>query len=172
MLWCDNETAGPSPAATSKCCMDFMAELVTLFPGNPHGVYTFIDFAKQGNCAGAGKYPLWLAYPNLTAPQAPPPWVKWAFWQWGTRNGIDADAFNGTVAQLDAWIASFAPVPSGPYKHTTDGKSSVTQIAATRGMRPGNWLALQDKLTGSHTAADALGGATVAAGLPWYSITP
>jgi GH25 family lysozyme M1 (1,4-beta-N-acetylmuramidase) len=130
MLWCDNETAGTSPGATSQCCSDFMAELVKLRPDNPHGVYTFISFAKEGYCSGAGKYPLWLAYPNATAPQAPPPWVNWTFWQWGTRNGVDADAFNGTTAQMDAWLASFQPPAPGtswsPY--TTDGTMSLQQI--------------------------------------------
>lgn len=131
MLWCDNETPGVSPAATAACCDDFMAELVTLRPNNPRGVYTFINFAREGNCNGAGGYPLWLAYPNATAPVAPPPWVNWTFWQWGTRNGVDADAFNGTVAQMDAWIASFAP-PAGPSwkPYTTDGTMSLAQISA------------------------------------------
>jgi lysozyme len=134
MLWCDNETAGTSPGATSQCCDDFMAELVKLRPNNPHGVYTYISFAKEGYCAGAGKYPLWLAYPNATAPVAPPPWVNWTFWQWGSRNGVDADAFNGTTAQMDAWLNSFFPPVGSTWKpYTTDGKMSLAQISVKYG---------------------------------------
>jgi hypothetical protein len=134
MLWCDNETRGSSPASTAQCCDDFMAELKKLRPNNPMGVYTFISFAKDGYCAGAGKYPLWLAYPNATAPTPPPPWVNWTFWQWGARNGIDADAFNGTAAQMDAWLDSYLP-PSGPAwkSYVTDGKLSLAQISAAYG---------------------------------------
>ena len=91
--------------------VEFMAELKVLAPHNPRGVYTYIDFAREGNCAGLEFEPLWLAYPAALAPVAPPPWTRWTFWQWGTRDGTDADAFNGTEAQLSAWIGSFAPKP-------------------------------------------------------------
>jgi GH25 family lysozyme M1 (1,4-beta-N-acetylmuramidase) len=116
MFWLDNETAGASPAAVSACARDFMAELDKLVPHNPRGVYTFIDFAREGNCAGLGNRWLWLAYPNLTAPAPPPPWLgpKFAFWQWGTRRGADTDAFMGTSAEFAAWVARFAPKPPPP----------------------------------------------------------
>ena len=111
MLWLDNETGASSPAEVAACADAFMTELKTLRPHNPRGVYTYIDFAKEGNCAGLEHEPLWLAYPASTAPSAPLPWMRWTFWQWGDRTGADADAFNGTVAELDAWIASFQPEP-------------------------------------------------------------
>ena len=142
MLWLDNETAGTSPGTVAACAQNFMAELHTLRPENPIGVYTYIDFAKQGNCAGLSKYALWLAYPAAAAPQPPPPWVKWAFWQWGLRNGVDADAFNGTAADLAAWIGSFR-LPSGPtwQAWASDGKTSLGQLAADCGMWPSHILA-------------------------------
>ena len=84
MFWLDNETAGASPAETAACAVAFMAELGKLVPHNPRGVYTYIDFARQGNCDGLSGYPLWLAYPNATAPASPPPWHRWTFWQWGS----------------------------------------------------------------------------------------
>ena len=114
MLWCDNETPGPSPAETARCAAAFMAELEKLAPANPKGVYTFIDFAKEGNCDGLAAYPLWLAYPASAAPVPPPPWHNWTFWQWGTRAGTDADAFNGTAAALNAWVADFIVPPPHP----------------------------------------------------------
>jgi hypothetical protein len=64
-----------------------------------------------------------------------------------------------------------AAAPKGPFKHTTDGKASLTAIAQSRGMHAGSWLAEQ-QMTAGKQAADALGNAVPAAGLPWYSNTP
>src|SRR5580693_7089425 len=44
MLWLDNETAGSSAAAVATCARDFMAELASLRPDNPRGVYSFWSF--------------------------------------------------------------------------------------------------------------------------------
>jgi GH25 family lysozyme M1 (1,4-beta-N-acetylmuramidase) len=129
MLWLDNETAGTSPAAVAACARDFMAELDKQCPRNPRGVYTFINFARDGNCEGLGDRPLWLAYPAATAPVPPPPWMRWTFWQWGTRQGTDADSFNGTPDDLDTWIKSFSSART-PVMHTADGKTSLHQMAA------------------------------------------
>lgn len=137
MFWLDNEQAGSSPAAVAACAQAFMRELDVLVPYNPRGVYTFISFAKEGNCSGLSRYPLWLAYPDLTAPAPPPPWAKWTFWQWGQRNGTDADAFNGTSVKLADWIASYAPAPApppeGPIKAVADGRSSLRTFAHAHG---------------------------------------
>ncbi len=140
MLWCDSETAGPSPGATARCAAAFMTELHTLRPQNPIGVYTYINFAKQGYCGGLGQWPLWLAYPSATAPLPPPPWVKWQFWQWGLRNGVDADAFNGTAADLAAWIASFQPPAQTWAELATDGTFSLEAAAQACHMLPSSVL--------------------------------
>jgi lysozyme len=139
MFWLDNEDAhGQPPGTVAMCAQAFMRELDKLVPHNPRGVYTFINFAKEGNCSGLGSWPLWLAYPNATAPAPPPPWVNWKFWQWGIRNGVDADAFNGTSAKLADWIASYAPAPdpvpaAGPERHVADGNASLRTFAHSRG---------------------------------------
>ena len=140
ILVLDNETAGPSPGATARCAAGFMTELAALRPENPRLVYTYINFAKQGYCGGLGQWPLWLAYPNGTAPLPPPPWVKWAFWQWGLRNGVDADAFNGTAADLAAWIASFQPPAQTWAELVTDGTFSLEQAAINCHMLPSSVL--------------------------------
>src|SRR5215469_13879100 len=56
-------------------------------------VYTFIDFAKQGNCAGLGGYPLWIADPSSPKghPVVPAPWKTWAIHQYDTSTNIDRD---------------------------------------------------------------------------------
>ena len=174
MLWCDSETTGPSPGAVARCAAAFMTELHTLRPENPVGVYTYINFAKQGYCNGLGGWPLWLAYPAATAPLPPPPWVKWRFWQWGLRNGVDADAFNGTAADLDAWIASFhpAPVPAGPpYRHLTRAGDTIGGLAASRNASVEHFLA---RSAAAYTPTDLglLEAAKLPADLPYYTENP
>jgi GH25 family lysozyme M1 (1,4-beta-N-acetylmuramidase) len=143
MLWLDNENnngGASGPAAVAACARAFMSELDILAPHNPRGVYTFLSFATGGYCEGLGNRPLWLANPSSTAPKTPVPWTHWSFWQWGTRNGDDADAFNGTAIQLNAWMASWAParVPTtnGPTKHVSAGLRSLIQIASDAGCQP------------------------------------
>jgi lysozyme len=132
MLWLDNETAnGVSPADVSASALAFMTELDKLRPNNPRGVYTFINFATGGNCAGLQKWPLWLAYPAAKAPATPPPWSKWTFWQWGLRNATDADAFNGTAAELHAWVASYAKQTPKPYE--APANTSMRTLAQQHG---------------------------------------
>jgi GH25 family lysozyme M1 (1,4-beta-N-acetylmuramidase) len=170
MFWLDNETAGASPAETAACAVAFMGELDKLVPHNPRGVYTFIDFAREGNCAGLENDPLWLAYPAATAPSSPPPWHRWTFWQWGQRNGADTDAFNGTAAQLDDWIAGFAP-STGPFRHVAPGNRTLAQIAAARNATVDHLVRVTiSALTAGDVAA--IGGLTLPAGFPWYSSNP
>jgi lysozyme len=127
MLWLDHETAGASPADTSAAAAAFMTELDQLAPHNPRGVYTYISFATGGNCAGLEKWPLWLAYPSSTAPVAPPTWSKWTFWQWGLRNGVDTDAFNGTAEDLQNWISTYATL--SPQAYGAPVNTSLTAMA-------------------------------------------
>jgi hypothetical protein len=66
-------------------------------------------------------YPLWIAWPSSSAPRDVAPWRSWHMWQWDETN-LDKNAFNGTVAQLDAWISSVAyPVPPKPPADWTFG---------------------------------------------------
>jgi len=135
MLWLDNETAGSSPSAVAACARDFMARLVALRPHNPCGVYSFWSFITSGNCAGLSGYPLWLALYQTATPGAPAPWSAWKFWQSGGTSNYDNDVFNGSAADLSAWIGSFQPqmedeVQSG---QLNTGASAVTVIAVPWG---------------------------------------
>ena len=112
-----------------------MAELVRLRPDNPHGVYSFWNFITEGNCAGLGSYPLWLAIYQTATPGAPPPWTEWKFWQWGATSSYDNDVFAGTPAELTAWISSFQPnveveVQSG---QLNNGANAVTVVTVPHG---------------------------------------
>jgi lysozyme len=157
MLWLDHETAGASPADTSAAALAFMTELDKLRPNNPRGVYTFISFATGGHCAGLEKWPLWIAYPASAAPAPPAPWSAWKFWQYGLRNGVDTDAFNGTAADLKAWVASYspaapppAPPTAAPQPHNAPGDTSITTLAKQVGQTVPEllWLTAQNRPQG------------------------
>jgi len=167
MLWLDNETAGASVAETAACAVAFMAELDKLIPHNPRGVYTFIDFAREGNCDGLSGYPLWLAYPSAAAPATPPPWHRFTFWQWGQRNGTDTDAFNGTASQLDDWIAGFRP-QTGPFRHVAPGNRTLAQVAVARNTTPQH---IAEVTMTALTPGDILdlAGLPLPAGTPYYT---
>jgi lysozyme len=173
MLWLDNEVSdGLSPSAVAECAQDFMAELKVLKPDSPQGVYSFISFATGGYCDGLSGYPLWLANPASKAPAPPPPWAKWTFWQWGSRDGTDADAFNGTAGDLNTWVASFLPPPpppqGPPYRHVLAKDESVASIAAGRNEKVSSFLTHQ---AAAFTGADA--AATVLrAGSIYYTENP
>ncbi len=133
MLWLDNETAGSSPAAVAACARDFMARLVSLRPHNPCGMYSFFDFITSGNCAGLGSYPLWLAIFQSATPPAPAPWSAWTFWQSGGTSSHDNDVFNGTPAELTAWISSFQEEVEVQSGQLNAGASAVTVITVPHG---------------------------------------
>jgi lysozyme len=148
MLWLDHETTGASPAGTSAAAVAFMTELDKLLPNNPRGVYTFISFATGGNCVGLDQWPLWLAYPAATAPVVPPTWASWTFWQWGQRNGVDTDAFNGTTADLQSWIAGYAT--PAPQAYGALPNTSMTALAKqhNRTVPEVIWLTAHNRLQG------------------------
>jgi lysozyme len=76
-------------------------------------VYTFIDFAKAGNCAGLGNNPLWIADPSdpLGSPVVPEPWGLWTFQQSGVTKGISDDICNFTSIET---FYKFAVLPTPP----------------------------------------------------------
>ncbi|MFI5064612.1 MAG: glycoside hydrolase family 25 protein [Streptosporangiales bacterium] len=109
--------------------------------GHTPVVYTFLSFAQQGNCAGLGKYPLWIAEPSAPAgrPSVPGPWTTWHFHQYGTTrvgsNTVDADVFNGDTAALHAF-ANPAPAPQEDDVQSgtlNNGADAVTAISIPEG---------------------------------------
>lgn len=93
----------------------FCAEVAAAFPHCPVMVYTNLTVA--GALRSCTACPLFIAAPGLTAPTSVAPWKDWVLWQWafgGGPGGGDRDAFNGTAAQLRAWIASYKPKPAPP----------------------------------------------------------
>jgi len=172
-FWLDNETAdGVAPGLVSQRAVEFMAELDSLVPHNPRGVYTFTNFALDGYCAGLGGRWLWLARPGSTVPLDPPPWQprEFVLWQWGQRDGTDADSFLGTVPEYHLWVAAFEP-PPGPFRHLADGTKSAAEIAAHRNE---SVEALVRNSARSYTAHDlqVLENLLVPKGAPYYTVNP
>lgn len=97
-------------------------------------VYTDLSVAATLTATSA-VYDLWVAWPNGTAPGpaqwAPAHWKTWRFWQWGER-GVDQDAFNGTAAELDAWINGYShpttPAPPEPDTWQEDMMNALPQV--------------------------------------------
>lgn len=111
MLVCDSEVLADNvDAATYAFCTETAA---LAGPNCPVLVYSNENVGQ--NLTSCTYFPLWFAWPSSTAPPQSvlSPWTDWTFWQWGEVDGVDADVFAGTPAQLDAWIARYLPV-SGP----------------------------------------------------------
>lgn len=83
-------------------------------------IYTSVRVFNSllGGPSGFNPYPLWVANWDVRCPNIPnPPWTRWTFWQssaTGTVAGfsdpVDVDRFNGTSADLMAFVKS----ASGP----------------------------------------------------------
>jgi len=93
-------------------------------------VYTFISFAVAGNCAGLGRYPLWIADPSSTpgSPRVPGPWTTWAVHQYG-QQGIDLDVANyPDAAAMTRALGRPRPSPPAPPKPVEDDMVSISPL--------------------------------------------
>lgn len=90
---------------------------------NPVLPYTDLSVGRMLTATAGAFGDLWVAWPNPTAPGAanwaPAAWRTWRLWQYGTRNvpglgSCDANAYNGSPADMDTWIGSFRPSPQPP----------------------------------------------------------
>jgi lysozyme len=86
---------------------------------NPAVCYT--DRSVGANLPSCAGYPLWIAWPASAAPESVAPWGSWHLWQWDMTSQ-DRDSFNGTPAEMAAWIATYAkaapaPAPAPPTEH-------------------------------------------------------
>ena len=112
MLVCDSEVLASNVDQVTHA---FCAEVASL--AGPHcPVLVYSNENVGQHLTSCTRWPLWFAWPSSTAPPASMtrPWARWTFWQWGVVNGVDADVFHGTPAQLNAWIARYLPKPNPP----------------------------------------------------------
>lgn len=139
---------------TAKAFLDEVVKLVgTKFPVL---VYTDLSVGSQlTSCTG---YPLWIAFPSSSAPSNVSPWKNWTFWQWG-QTTIDRDAYNGTAADLQAFIDKYAldpPPPTGPYRHHLSHDTTVANLAASRNTKVSTFLSRQAQYYTSTDAAESV----------------
>jgi GH25 family lysozyme M1 (1,4-beta-N-acetylmuramidase) len=97
-------TDGRHPAAVSHWALTVLDDLHRRLD-RPPLLYTFARFAREGNCARLGHYPLWISDPHHRPghPAVPRPWHTWAIHQYRTTGPIDRD-----VANYDSLRAMFA----------------------------------------------------------------
>jgi lysozyme len=81
--------------------------------GGRNPVLAYSDLSVAATLASCTGYDLWIAWPSPAAPESVAPWKTWRLWQWG-ETGTDTDAYNGTAAEMAAWIDSYVhPVAPG-----------------------------------------------------------
>jgi lysozyme len=111
----DHEVADSvGPAAVSAWAVTVLKQLQARLGRIPL-LYTFLDFAGEGNCAGLGGYPLWISDPSSPAghPRVPAPWSTWALHQYATTGNIDRDVSSyATPAAMTAALGKRAPKPA------------------------------------------------------------
>ena len=133
LLALDLETSdGLAPAQVAAYARNWCAE-VWAATGRIPIIYTFIDFAREGNCAGLGGHPLWIADPSSPAghPTVPQPWTTWAFHQYAATI-VDRDEFNGDTAALKKFANPAPPRQKEDEVQTgtlVNGADAVTPIS-------------------------------------------
>jgi lysozyme len=134
------ETDGKTPAEVANWAGRVQEGLFHALGRMPL-LYTFLSFAEEGNCAGLGHYPLWIADPSSAAghPRVPGPWKAWAIHQYSITGAIDRDI--GHYANKTAMFKALGK-PEGP---------QMKKIGGT--------------ITGALTSARWPNGVTVVAGL-------
>jgi GH25 family lysozyme M1 (1,4-beta-N-acetylmuramidase) len=110
MLVCDSEVV----TATVNSDTHMFCKRVQQLMGAEYPVLVYTNHNVGQHLVSCTKWPLWFAWPNNTAPpeSLTLPWKSWKFWQWGTKPAgglgtVDADAYNGTVADLQAWLNTY-----------------------------------------------------------------
>jgi lysozyme len=101
--------ASDYPGVTGAAVLEFAQAVKAAFPHGPVLIYSDLSVLPSlGQCTG---FPLWLAEYGVAQPEPVAPWGKWTFWQ-NIGTGQDKDIYNGTPAQLQAWLETYVPAPS------------------------------------------------------------
>lgn len=113
------ETDGKTPAEVATWAVSVQEGLFHALGRMPL-LYTFLSFAQDGNCAGLGHYPLWIADPSSAAghPRVPGPWKTWAVHQYSSTGAIDRDI--GHYANKTAMFTALGK-PEGPHMRNLGG---------------------------------------------------
>ncbi len=102
-------------AAAVKAWVDHVTQAIGRAPIIYTGFYFWRDSVGAPDMTTS---PLWHAqYTTASCPTIAPPWNDWTFWQYTdagtiagiTQGGVDVDRFNGSLADLQAFIGPAAP---------------------------------------------------------------
>lgn len=104
---------GPFVGLRARIFLNEVKELARNAVGGdycPIFCYSYTAFLPQ--LSPCTDYPLWAAFFSGHAPPSVHPWDTWTIWQYaggGGQFGADQDAFNGTRADLDAFMRAYQP---------------------------------------------------------------
>lgn len=93
---------GIPPFTCAARAVHCLHQINTLAPGHRVLPYMNPAWARAGGSADMGSWFLWIANYGVLAPDVPPPWSEWTFWQ-TSDSPIDTDMYNGTEAELLAF---------------------------------------------------------------------
>jgi lysozyme len=119
-------------------------------------LYTRAFFVKDRlkNAVGqyptwGSRYPLWVAhYTTAPNPLLPIGWGNWRFWQYTqtgavdgvTTGNVDRNYYNGTAAELGAWLQTVMPKAAPPAGNTIPNVTNQEMLNAfRRAFGPGYW---------------------------------
>jgi GH25 family lysozyme M1 (1,4-beta-N-acetylmuramidase) len=124
---CDLEVQdGVSDATVIQRTKDFMAKVKSLTGRTPM-LYSGYFFTSLGSPSGFSQYPLWVAHWTTSCPNIPNGgWKTWTFWQHsdnssvpGISGNVDGDKYNGSLADLKAWLAPPDKAATGSFDDAT-----------------------------------------------------
>ena len=106
-------------------------------------IYTFVAFAQEGNCAGLGGWPLWIAEPSAPPgrPFVPPPWRVHAVHQYEFGPPLDRDLANFlSLTAMRRALGKTAPKPPAPRRKDSamlmnKGAGAITPFSVPAGAK-------------------------------------
>ena len=148
LLVCDSEEEHPG---LDEGTLAFCAEVTKLTGHRPEMIPVYSNLSVGSHLVKTSRqFPsFWVAWPNATPPEpaqwAPATWGDWLIWQNGitrqpsTGEQVDADQFNGTAAQLRAFVTGAAAGPVAAIADQEDpmllskGAGATTPVALPNG---------------------------------------
>jgi lysozyme len=142
----DVEANDSVDAATIAAAVGVWISAVQAATGMMPIIYTYKSFWETdvGGSSAYSSYPFWIAdytYDETTCPNIPAEWSSWIIYQYsdmgsiaGISGGVDRDAFNGTLAQLQAIAGGNGAGGSGGSGGSSSGGSS-----SGGGTQSGTW---------------------------------
>lgn len=106
--------AASTVAAKVRQWVDYVHAQLGVTPIIYTGKYFWRD--QVGGPSSFAGNPLWIAQYTSQCPDLPAPWSSWKFWQSsgsgsapGISGQVDLDKFNGSLADLEAFVAAVSP---------------------------------------------------------------